>query len=86
MTRVVLELDPVRVGEGLADDDIPVLLYGAHTSIKGAGLIGNDLRDRFSRLGVPPSRQAMDLVAVAMAVTAADTFVLRDDAADGLAG
>ncbi|MDE2570134.1 MAG: 7-cyano-7-deazaguanine synthase [Sphingomonadales bacterium] len=83
MTRVVLELDPQSLGNGLGPDDIPVLLYGANTSLPGAGVIGNDLRDRFARLAVPPSCQAMDLVAVAMAVTAADTFVLRDDAADG---
>ena len=83
MTRVVLELDPQRLGIGLASDDIPVLLYGSSTTVPGAGVIGNDLRDKFERLGVPPSRQAMDLVAVAMAVTAADTFVLRDEAADG---
>lgn len=83
MTRVVLELDPQRVGDGLGLNDIPVLLYGAHTAVPGAGLIGNDLRNRFERLVVPPSQQAMDLVAVAMAVIAADTFVLRDDAADG---
>src|SRR5690606_16420429 len=56
---------------------------GASTTVPGAGVIGNDLRDRFERLGVPPSRPAMDLAAVAMAVTAADTFVLRDEAADG---
>ena len=83
MTRVVLKLDPQQVGHGLGPDDIPVLLYGAHTASPGAGLIGNDLRDKFGRLAVPPSAQAMDLVAVAMAVTAADTFVLREDAADG---
>lgn len=83
MTRVVLELDPQQLGQGLGPEDIPVLLYGAHTSVPGAGLIGNDLRDRFERLAVPPSSQAMDLVAVAMAVTAADTFVLREAAADG---
>jgi len=83
MTRVVLEIDPQQLGVGLHSNDIPVLLYGAHASIPFAGLIGNDLRDRFEQLAVPPSRQAMDLVAVAMAVTAADTFVLRDHAADG---
>jgi 7-cyano-7-deazaguanine synthase in queuosine biosynthesis len=60
-----------------------VLIYGARTTVAGAGVIGNDLRPRFERLGVPPSRQGMDLVAVAMAVTAADTFVLRNGAADG---
>ena len=83
MTRVVLELDPQQLGQGLGPDDIPILLYGAHASIPGAGLIGNDLRDRFERLAVPPSVEAMDFVAVAMAVTAADTFVLREHAADG---
>ena len=83
MTRVVLELDPQRLGVGPVSSDIPVLLYGPSTTVPGAGVIGNDLRNRFERLGVPPSSQAMDLVAVAMAVTAADTFVLRDEAADG---
>lgn len=83
MTRVVLEVDVTRLGVGTGADDIPILLYGASTAVPGAGVIGNDLRDRFERLAVPPSRQAMDLVAIAMAVTAADTFVLRDDAADG---
>lgn len=83
MTRVVLQLDPQLLGQGLGPDDVPVLLYGSNTSLPGAGVIGNDLRDKFERLGIPPSRQAMDLVAVAMAVTAADTFVLRDAAADG---
>ena len=83
MTRVVLELDPQQLGKGVGSDDIPVLLYGSHTSLSNAGFIGNDLRDKFERLAVPPSPQAMDLVALAMAVTAADTFVLRDDAADG---
>lgn len=83
MTRVVLELDAQRLGDGLGPEDIPVLLYGAHAPLPGAGHIGNDMRDRFSRLAIPPSKQAMDLVTVAMAVTAADTFVLRDEAADG---
>jgi 7-cyano-7-deazaguanine synthase in queuosine biosynthesis len=83
VTRVVLEVDATRLGIGIGGDDIPILLYGASTRVPGAGVIGNDLRDRFERLAVPPSRQAMDLVAVAMAVTAADTFVPRDDAADG---
>ena len=68
MTRVVLELDPQRLGVGLGPEDIPVLLYGSSTTVPGAGVIGNDLRDRFERLGVSPSRQAMDLVAVAMAL------------------
>lgn len=83
MTRVVLELDPQRLGVGLGPDDIPVLLYGASTAVPGAGVIGNDLRHRFERIAVPPTRQALDLMAVAMAITAADTFVLRDEAADG---
>jgi hypothetical protein len=83
MTRFVFEVDPMRLGQNLSEGDIPVLLYGATTEVPGAAIIGNDLRDKFERLSVPPSARAMDLVAVAMAVTAADTFAIREDEPDG---
>lgn len=81
MTRLVFAVDPSELTTKPAD--IPVLLYAPSAHLDGAGNVGNDLGGKFARLALPPSRSAMDLVAVAMAVTAADTFVLRDDTADG---
>lgn len=83
MTRVVFEVEPDRVGVGLNEGDIPVLLYAPSTDYIGAGVIGNDLRDKVERLSVPPTTRAMDLLAVAMAVTAADTFLFHEDEPDG---
>lgn len=81
MTRLVFELDPTKLTT--AQEEIPVLLYAAHAPAVGAGIVGNDLKGKFARLALQPSRSALDLVAVAMAVTAADTFVVREDTADG---
>jgi hypothetical protein len=81
VTRLVFDVDPARLTT--APGEIPVLLYAPSAPLEGAGIVGNDLGGKFARLALQPSRPAMDLVAVAMAVTAADTFVLRNDAADG---
>jgi hypothetical protein len=81
VTRLVFAVDPSQLTT--KPGEIPVLLYGPSPHIEGAGNVGNDLGGKFARLALPPSRAAVDLVTVAMAVTAADTFVLRDDAADG---
>lgn len=68
-----------------ADDDLlPVQLYGL--SGKGRGdisTIGNPVIDKIKRLGVQLSSQVMDFLTVALAVTAADTFVRRADTEDG---
>ncbi len=68
-----------------SDDVIPVLLYGrSDGSRHDISHIGNPLIDKIKRLGVSVSSQAMDFLTIALAVTAADTFVQREkEAADG---
>lgn len=83
MTRIILDVDPERVGKDADDDDFSVLLYAPSAPKRGACIIGNDLREKFERLSIPPTALAVDLVSVAMAVTAADTFVRREDEGDG---
>lgn len=83
MTRVVFEVDPQRLGTNLGEGDAAVLMYAPSTDFPGAGVIGNDFRDKFERLSIPPTTQAVDLVSLALAVTAADTFLLREDEPDG---
>lgn len=63
---------------------LPVQIYGL--SGKGRGdisVIGNQVLDKVRRLGVQLSSQVMDFLTIALAVTAADTFVRRADAEDG---
>jgi len=54
-----------------------VQLYGA-TTIKGSAHIGNKLPDQVQRLGITTTIAAFDFLTIAMAVTAADSFVPRD--------
>ncbi|MBU2147700.1 MAG: 7-cyano-7-deazaguanine synthase [Alphaproteobacteria bacterium] len=82
MTDVIFLLDPQLVPSS-PGNDIHVLLYGGEPVQIGTGAIGAQLRDEASRLGVQPTVAAMDFVSLALAVTAADTFVQRDDADNG---
>lgn len=82
MTTVVCHVSAGAVPAADADDEIHVLLYEGNPVRPGAGAIGGRLREQFSRLGAPPSRVAVDFVSLALAVTAADTFVLRSEAAN----
>lgn len=62
---------------------IPVLLYGAHPRTAGSTSIGAPLIPAIRRLAAQVPQVAFDFLSVALAVTAADTFVRRDEAADG---
>lgn len=63
---------------------LPVQLYGLSGQNRGdISIIGNRVIDKVKRLGVRISEQAMDFLTIALAVTAADTFVRRTDAEDG---
>lgn len=67
-----------------SDDLLPVQLYG----LSGQGradisVIGNPVIDKIKRLGVRIPNQVMDFLTIALAVTAADTFVRRSDTEDG---
>ncbi|MFA0809452.1 Qat anti-phage system QueC-like protein QatC [Microbulbifer epialgicus] len=66
------------------EDLLPVRLYGLSGQERGdLSYIGNPIIDKVRRLGVPIASQVMDFLTIAMAVTAADTFVHRDKSDDG---
>lgn len=64
---------------------IPVLMYGSRPPARGTCSIGGPVRAAVRRLGAPVSRAGFDLLTIAMAVTAADTFVDKAEADDGWA-
>lgn len=68
-----------------SDNVIPVLMYGSRPHACGTCSIGGPVRAAVRRLGAPVSRVGFDLLTIAMAVTAADTFVDKADADDGWA-
>lgn len=67
----------------LQNSTVPVQLYGASPQTPGATCVGGPVLGETRRLGVRVPQNAFDFLTVAMAVTAADTFVLRADADDG---
>lgn len=65
---------------------LPVQLYGLSGRGRGdISIIGNPVLDKVKRLGVEISAQSMDFMTIALAVTAADTFIQRSEADDGWA-
>lgn len=80
MTKLSFHTEREDVPSEPLADEINVWLFGPSPPNATAGSVGASLYDEASRLGLPPRPVAMDLVAIAMAVTAADTFVSRDDA------
>lgn len=65
---------------------IPVQLYGLNGRSRGdISTIGSPVVEKIKRLGVQVSSSTMDFLTIALAVTAADTFVKRKDTADGWA-
>lgn len=80
MTRCIFHVEPQAVPERFGSDEVHVLLYGGNPIHKGTAAVGGQFRDLYKRLGAQPSTRAVDLVSIALAVTAADTFVLRSRA------
>lgn len=68
-----------------SENTIPVLMYGARPPAPGTGSIGGPARAAVRRLGAPVHRTGFDLLTIAMAITAADTFVDKAAADDGWA-
>ena len=67
-----------------SDDVIPVQIYGLNGRQQGnIATIGNPLIDPIKRLGIRISSTEFDFMTIALAVTAADTFVQRKTSADG---
>ncbi len=83
MTRVVVDSDFERL-PSFTKNIIPVQIYGLDGRKKnGIAAIGNQAIDRIKRFGVELTPVAFDYLTLALAVTAADTFVKRKTAADG---
>jgi hypothetical protein len=82
MTRLLFHVSEQSIPKE-PDDQIHVWLYGPSPPYPHVGVIGHKVLDIAFRLMARPSTAAMDFVAIAMAVTAADTFVSRDDAPNG---
>jgi len=67
-----------------SNDLLPVQLYELSGQSRGdISIIGHPVIDKIKRLGVCIPGQVMDFLTIALAVTAADTFVCRADTADG---
>ncbi len=69
--------------KNLPNGVLPIRLYGMGDKSLQIAHIGNMVLDRVRRLGVELNNQVMDFLTIAMAVTAADTFILRKDTANG---
>lgn len=82
MTDIVCALDPSQLPKA-AQGTIPILLYGARSQVPGGRAIGGPLLAEVRRLGLVVPAIAFDFLTLALAVTAADTFVQRAEAADG---
>lgn len=82
MTQLVFHHDIEQL-KNLPNGVIPVRLYGMGDKNLQIAHIGNMVLDRVRRLGIELNNQVMDFLTIAMAVTAADTFVLRKDTANG---
>lgn len=84
MSQVIVQSDVARLPPR-SDGVVPVWLYGSRPPAPGATSIGARVWDAVSRLRAPVDPRAFDFLSLSMAVTAADTFVDRHEAADGWA-
>ncbi|CZU33924.1 Uncharacterised protein [Enterobacter hormaechei] len=83
MTYLVFHHDH-RLLPPAGENLLPVQLYGLSGQGRGdISIIGNPAIDRIKRLGVKIPAQVMDFLSIALAVTAADTFVQRESSEDG---
>ncbi|QLB42044.1 MULTISPECIES: Qat anti-phage system QueC-like protein QatC [Mannheimia] len=82
MTQLVFHHDIEQL-KNLPNGVIPVHLYGVGNKKLQIANIGNKVLDEVKRLSIEPSDVVMDFLTIALAVTAADTFVLRKDTANG---
>jgi Queuosine biosynthesis protein QueC len=82
MTKVVCHADAENLPSVRKAADVHVVLYGRGTMPLGVARIGSMLMDPISRLKLGIRADAFDFLTIALAVTAADTFVLRSKAED----
>lgn len=84
MTDIFFHHDPDQITPG-SQGRVPVLMYGRRPPGPGTASVGGPVHAAVRRLGVPVHRRAFDFLTIAMAVTAADTFVDRAASDDGWA-
>lgn len=83
MTTVVINHDHTKLPPA-SSDVVPVQIYGLNGLSRGdISVIGNPIIKPVKRLGIQLTPASMDFLTIALAVTAADTFVKRNQAADG---
>lgn len=83
MTSLVFHHNPKKLPVATSSV-VPVQLYGVSGLERGdVSAIGSPVVDKIQRLGVELTSEAVDFLSIALAVVAADTFVLRDDSTDG---
>lgn len=85
VNRIICHVDPATVPELGTPTDIHVLLYGSTPVRPGTAIAGGQIPDLASRFGLVIRDAAFDFVSVALAVTAADTFVKRESGEDAWA-
>lgn len=83
MTEVIVHPDLASMPARKADR-VLVQLYGGGAE-HGMAVIGGPVLDAVSRIAAPVDPIAFDFLSLSLAVTAADTFANRRDAADGWA-
>lgn len=83
--RCIFHLISDSIPAAFPDDELHVLLYGGRPPYNRTAAIGSQMRDLYLRFGVQPSVAAVDFVSIALAVTAADTFVLRENSSNAWA-
>ncbi len=77
VSRLKFHTDELQPSNSSGHAVLDVRLFGA-AAFPGTAHIGNKVPDQIERLGVPTSNTAFDLLAIALAVTAADSFVPRN--------
>ncbi|MCE4224930.1 hypothetical protein HCU64_14300 [Methylobacterium sp. C25] len=82
MTRVVFHTDVEDVPDLRDDREVHVVIYAAGRMPEGVARIGYQLLDATSRFGFGLRTDAFDFLTLALAVTAADTFVPRGSTHD----
>lgn len=83
MTRLIFHVDRDEIPKDPINDEIHVWLYGGSPPYPHVGSVGAQAMEIASRFTVRPTAATIDFMSIAMAVTAADTFVLRGDAPEG---
>lgn len=79
MARLVFHIERADLPAEPIEGEVHIWLYGPSPPYHHIGCVGSQALDAASRFRVRPNPQVIDFLSIAMAVAAADTFVLRAD-------